>query len=419
MPSFEYTGRGASGSPATGVMEGSSADAVATELLAQGITPVSILPARTAGTGTPKNSLDIGKIFRSARDFSTREGQVKPDELLMFCRQMYALIKAGVPLMRTLHGLADASHSKAMQKVLRDVAHQLESGMSLSASMQVHSRVFPPIVINMVHIGENTGQLDNAFLQVAAYLEMDKNNKKRIKQATRYPTVIISAMVLAITVINIMVIPAFTQVFARMGSDLPLATRFLIGMSNAFTHYWWLMLLMALLAYASLKYSQRTPSGALLLDRVKLSIPLIGPLTERIVLSRFCRTLAMMLSAGVPALQALSAVSRSVGNLYIAQSIDQMRQSIEGGESLSRSAAATKRFTPMVLQMMAVGEETGSTDTMLLETAEFYDQAIDYDLKRLSDALEPILLVFMGALVLLLALGIFMPMWSMGSAMGR
>ena len=416
MPQFDYQGRDASGKTTSGTVDGMNMDTVAGDLLAQGITPVRIAPA-TASSKTPKqrDSLNLRDRFAGLQHLVG--DKVRTDDLLIFCRQMYALIKAGVPLMRTLHGMAEASSNKSMKRVLQDVAHQLESGLSLSASLQSHPRVFPPIVINMVHIGENTGQLDNAFLQIGAYLEMDKNNKKRIKQATRYPTVIITAMALAITVINVMVIPAFTQVFARMGTDLPLATRFLIGMSSAFTNYWWLMLLVIVGGIIGLKYYQRTSQGAYVLDRVKLKIPLLGPLTERIVLSRFCRTLSMLLSAGVPTLQALSSVSRSIGNSFIARSIDDMRQSIEGGESLSRSAAATRRFTPMVLQMMAVGEETGSTDTMLLETAEFYDEAIDYDLKRLSDALEPILLVFMGALVLLLALGIFMPMWSMGSAM--
>ncbi|WP_027389743.1 type II secretion system F family protein [Chrysiogenes arsenatis] len=416
MPSFQYKGRDASGKPVSGVMDANNADDIASDLFAQGITPITITPAKGGGSGAQRAMKDDAD---SKESFWQKLNQqpISSDDILMFCRQMYALIKAGVPLMRTLHGLADASPNKSMQKVLADIANQLESGMSLSACLQSHPKIFPPITVNMVYIGENTGQLDRAFLQIAAFLEMDKTNKKRIKQATRYPTIICTAMFLALTVINVFVIPAFTSVFAKLGSDLPLATRFLIGMSGLFTNYWWAMIITVVVSVIAYRSYKRTPSGAFNVDRYSLKMPLIGKITELIILSRFCRTLAMMLSSGVPALQALSAVARSLGNLYIAQSVDDMRMSIEGGESLSRSAAATGRFSPMVLQMLAVGEETGATDTMLIETADFYDQQIEYDLKRLSDALEPILLVFMGVLVLILALGIFMPMWSMGSAM--
>jgi MSHA biogenesis protein MshG len=249
-------------------------------------------------------------------------------------------------------------------------------------------------------------------------LELERETKKRIKSATRYPLFVVSAIVMAMTVINIMVIPNFASVFAKMGADLPVATQILIASSEFTLNYWWLILLVVFgSGFSWFKYI-KTPEGLLWWDTTKLRLPLFGSLFKRIALSRFSRSFSMMLASGVPILKGLSIVSESVGNRSIGLAIEDMYRGIERGERLTSTAAATGLFTPLVLQMMSVGEETGSVDTLLDDVADFYEEEIDYELKQLADSIEPILLVFLGVLILVLALGVFLPIWDLSGAMG-
>jgi MSHA biogenesis protein MshG len=279
-----------------------------------------------------------------------------------------------------------------------------------------HPKVFNTLFVSMISVGENTGQLDQAFRQLSVYLELERETRKRIKQATRYPLFVLSAMAVALVVINLFVIPAFSRVFAQFKADLPWATQVLIGTSQFFQDFWWLLaLLFGASLYGFFKWIE-TDAGALKWDQIKLRLPIVGGIFERIALARFTRTFAMMYRAGVPLLQTLSINSASVGNRYIGQAILAMREGIERGEALTRTASTSGLFTPLVLQMMAVGEETGALDDLFVEVADFYEQEVDYDLKQLADAIEPILIVAMGIMVLVLALGVFLPMWELGSA---
>ena len=275
--------------------------------------------------------------------------------------------------------------------------------------------VFTTLFISMVSVGENTGQLDQAFRQLAGYLELERETRKRIKQATRYPLFVLIAMSVALVVINLLVIPAFAKVFEQFHADLPWPTRVLIGTSQFFQDFWWLLLLLAGGSlYAFFKWIE-TDAGALKWDATKLRLPIVGGIFERIALARFTRTFAMMYKAGVPLLQTLSINSASVGNRHIGQAILGMREGVERGEALTRTASSSGLFTPLVLQMMAVGEETGALDDLFVEVADFYEQEVDYDLKQLASAIEPILIVAMGIMVLILALGVFLPMWELAS----
>jgi MSHA biogenesis protein MshG len=296
------------------------------------------------------------------------------------------------------------------------VRSDLEGGMSMAVSLNAHPKVFGTLFISMISVGENTGQLDQAFRQLSVYLELERETRKRIKQATRYPMFVLIAMGVGLTVINMFVIPAFAKVFAQFHAQLPLPTRFLIGTSQFFQDYWWLMgLMLAGGIYGFISWTQ-SEAGALRWDQIKLRLPIVGGLFERIALGRFTRTFAMMYRAGVPLLQTLSINSVSVGNRYIGQAILNMREGVERGEALTRTATASGLFTPLVLQMMAVGEEAGALDDLFIEVADFYEQEVDYDLKQLADAIEPILIVGMGVMVLVLALGVFLPMWDLSSA---
>ncbi|WP_028241192.1 type II secretion system F family protein [Stutzerimonas azotifigens] len=406
MPTFHYTGRDRSGAKVAGTLEGASADAVASELSGRQITPLTIEAA------AEKRQADALAGLRAR----LRRRRVDLDELIIFCRQMYSLNKAGVPIIRAIGGLAESHRNLYFREILQEVRADLESGQSMAVAMHAHAKVFNSLFVSMVSVGENTGQLDQAFRQLASYLELERETRKRIKQATRYPIFVLVAMGVALAVINLFVIPAFSKVFAQFHAQLPWATRLLIGTSEFFRDWWWLLLIGLVGGlYGFLRWIE-TESGALKWDRIKLRLPIVGPIFERIALARFTRTFAMMYRAGVPLLQTLSINSASVGNRHIGQAILGMREGIERGEALTRTASASGLFTPLVLQMMAVGEETGALDDLFVEVADFYEQEVDYDLKQLADAIEPLLIVAMGAMVLVLALGVFLPMWELASA---
>ena len=405
MSQFRYTGRDAQGAKVTGTLQSASRDSLASELLAQQITPLTI--EEQAGQGGE----DVLAILQE----KLRRRRVDLEELIIFCRQMYSLSKAGVPIIRAIGGLAESHRNLYFREVLQQVRADLEGGMNMAVALHAHPKVFTTLFISMVSVGENTGQLDQAFRQLAGYLELERETRKRIKQATRYPLFVLIAMAVALVVINLLVIPAFAKVFEQFKADLPWPTQVLIGTSQFFQDFWWLLLLLfGGGLYAFFKWIE-TDAGALKWDATKLRLPIVGGIFERIALARFTRTFAMMYKAGVPLLQTLSINSASVGNRHIGQAILGMREGVERGEALTRTASSSGLFTPLVLQMMAVGEETGALDDLFIEVADFYEQEVDYDLKQLASAIEPILIVVMGVMVLILALGVFLPMWELAS----
>ena len=406
MSLYRFTGRDAQGGKIIGSRESGSADSLASELLAERITPLTIEEQAQA------NDSDV---FAQLKE-SLRRKHVDLEELIIFCRQMYSLSKAGVPIIRAIGGLAESSRNLYLREVLQAVRSDLEGGQGMAVALNAHPKVFNTLFVSMISVGENTGQLDQAFRQLSVYLELERETRKRIKQATRYPLFVLSAMAVALVVINLFVIPAFSKVFAQFKADLPWATQILIGTSQFFQDFWWLLaLLFGGSLFGFFKWIE-TDAGALKWDQIKLRLPIVGGIFERIALARFTRTFAMMYRAGVPLLQTLSINSASVGNRHIGQAILAMREGIERGEALTRTASASGLFTPLVLQMMAVGEETGALDDLFVEVADFYEQEVDYDLKQLADAIEPILIVAMGIMVLVLALGVFLPMWELASA---
>ena len=405
MTVFRFTGRDARGVKVTGSRASSTADTLASELLAQRIVPLTI-DVQVEQQGDLLAQLN--ERFRSKK--------IDLLELITFCRQMHSLTKAGVPIIRAIGGLAESNYNQNFCNILMKVRSDLDAGMSLAMSFNAHPKVFNTLIVSMISVGENTGQLDLAFRQLAIYLELERETRKRIKQATRYPMFVFIAMGLGLTVINLVVIPAFARIFAQFHAQLPLPTRFLIGMSQFFQDYWWLLgLTVGGGIYGFSKWTS-SDAGSLRWDQIKLRLPIVGGLFERIALGRFTRTFAMMYRAGVPLLQTLSINSVTVSNRYIGRAILAMREGVERGEALTSTATASGLFTPLVLQMMAVGEEAGALDDLFVEVADFYEQEVDYDLKQLADAIEPILIVAMGLMVLVLALGVFLPMWDLSAA---
>lgn len=406
---FAYRGRDTKGALQEGFMDAASQDAAASELLQRGITPLAI--SERAGREPLAERLSRMPLFRKA---------VGLDELIVFCRQMYALTRAGIPIIRILRGLADTARSPVMGETLDDLATRLEGGTALAAAMQHHRKVFSDIFIAMIHVGENTGELDSAFKQLAQMLELERDTKRRVKQALRYPTFVVVALLGALLVVNFLVIPKFASVFAKLGADLPILTQVLVATSDFLLAFWPGLLVASIGGFYAFRAWTRTEQGRLTFDRYKLRLPIVGPLLEQITLSRFSRNFANTLAAGMPVTTALSVTADAADNAWIGKHIREMRLGIERGDSLLRTARQCGMFTSLILQMIAVGEETGSVDAMLINVADFYDEEVDYGLKRLAESIEPILIVAMGVLVLVLALGVFLPIWDLGrAALGR
>ncbi len=404
MTSFVYKGRDQQGSQVSGEREAGSSDELAQNLISEGIVPTNIEDKVEEKSA----SFDLKNLLKS-------RGKVSIDELIIFCRQMNSLMKAGVPLIQSMKGLANSNRNELLKDALEEVIRNLEGGLSLAAAMQTRDDVFDNLIMSMVHVGENTGQLDSAFNQLASYLEVERETRKRIKQATRYPTMVLASIAIAIVMINIFVIPAFAAFFAKFDTALPWQTRVLMTTSDFFIENGWFLLIVLVAAIYGFKRYIDTDDGRFQWDRFKLKAPLVGGIFERIALGRFSRTFAMTYRTGVPILQALVVVARAASNSYIAKFVREMRSQIERGETLTRAASNSGMFTPLVLQMLAVGEETGALDSLMDQVADFYEEEVDYDLKQLSDAIEPILIVVMGVLVLIVALGVFLPMWDLSS----
>ena len=402
---FAYTGRSAAG-PVSGELEAADASAVAGMLQSRGVTPLAIRAtgsAVAAGAGEPSNAL-------------TRwlQPKVQTTDLMLFSRQLHTLLRSGVPILRALAGLQESAANLKMKQTLGEVRRSLESGIELSMSLAQHARVFDGFFVAMIRVGEMTGRLDEVFMRLFKHLEFELFMQQQVKAALRYPTFVMAAMTGAIAVINLMVVPAFATVFKQFGAKLPWATRVLVA-SSEFTLAWgWLMALVAVVGVIALRRWITTPDGRYSWDHFRLRLPLAGKIVRKATLARMARSFSLALKSGVPIEQALVVVAATVDNAYIARKIDAMRESVERGDTILRSAAATGVFTPVVLQMIAVGEETGSVDELMEEVAELYSNDVQYELKTLSSQLEPILIVFMGVLVLILALGVFLPVWDLG-----
>jgi MSHA biogenesis protein MshG len=268
----------------------------------------------------------------------------------------------------------------------------------------------------MIQVGEMTGGLDRIFLYLFEHLEFEKHTRDQIQSALRYPGFVVLAMTVAMTIINIFVIPTFAKIYATMHAELPPVTRLIIAFSTFTVNFWPLILVALVALFFGLRYYVRTIPGRLRWDTFKLRMPIVGEIIEKATFARLARSFSLSAKSGVPITQAFGVVAQTVDNAFINQRLDQMREKIGRGESILRTAMAANIFTPMVLQMIAVGEETGDLDNLMQDVAEMYDREVEYEVKHLSDRIEPILLVGLGIMVLILALGVFMPLWKLGQA---
>lgn len=403
MPYYAYKARNARGEMLQGVLESADSGAVADQLFNTGVTPVEI-----ALTKKPVSDGEGGWWARLTED------KIRPIDVQLFSRQMYTLLKAGVPIMRSLAGLQESAINKSFARVLKDVREGLDSGRELSAAMRRHPNVFSPFYLNMVRVGETTGRLEEIFLRLFDHLEFEREMRERIRTALRYPMFVIAAMLIAMIIINIFVIPAFAKVYAGFKAELPLMTRILIGTSNFAVQFWPYLLALTIAAGVAFKMYIATPNGRFRWDKTKLRLPIMGDIILKGAMARFARSFALASKSGVPIVQGLSVVAHTVDNVYIASRIEQMRDGVERGETILRTAVTTGVFTPVVLQMVAVGEESGELDTLMDEIGGMYEREVDYEVKTLSSKVEPILITGLGVLVLVLALGVFLPIWDLG-----
>lgn len=401
MTIFEFHGRNKQGTAINGKRGALSAEHVATQLLSEGITPISIQKQE-------KKSLQLK--FNTASFLSQK---IKSADLLLFSRQMYTLVKAGIPLLSALNRLVTSLHNPLMINILQTIVTHISAGQTLSQALQHHPQIFPPIYVGMIRVGENSGHLEQAFLQVANYLELEDNTFKRFKTVMRYPLIVIGVICFALIIINIFVIPAFSQIFTQFNTPLPLPTRIILGISNFLLQHGYVILLVIGILLIGFRYYRNTPNGKIQYGHMLMRLPLTGNIVKRILLTRFARSFVMMLQAGIPMAECIGLSGEAIGNAYATQQILLMQTLLLRGESLSQSAQETKLFSPLVLQMIMVGEESGSIEEMFNESAEYYEREVDYDLKQLGDMMEPVLLAFIGAMVLVLALGVFLPMWNM------
>ncbi len=404
MAQFAWYGRDAAQQARTGIMESASKLLAAQTLAGQGIVPVVIEP-HSAPT-------DVRETFKRL----LKRGAVSDAELLLFTRQMHTLLRAGVPILRALQGLRESATHEGLGELLGKLRSQLDAGRELSQAMARHADVFDGFFVAMVRVGETTGQLTEIFDSLHHHLDFQRFMREQVAAALRYPKFVILAMLVAVVVINIFVIPVFAKVFANLNTELPLMTRVLLGTSNYVVTSWPLLLGAAVAAAFGWRSFVATPVGAMSWDRWKLKLPIAGKILLKSALSRACRSLAMVLRSGVPVLDGLSLAAKVTENRHMESAILGMRSAVERGDSVLSACRKAGIFTPIVLQMVMVGEESGTLDEMLDEVGGMYQREVEYELKTMSARIEPILIFALGAMVLVLALGVFMPMWDLGKA---
>jgi type IV pilus assembly protein PilC len=400
MAVFNYTARPATGGEIqTGEIELPTKEEVFAYLARQRMIPVSVREKEKQIT------IQIGT------GISTRD-------IVIFTRQFATMINSGLPLVQSLDILAQQTENQHLQKVIRSVLYDVESGNTLADSMKKHPKVFTNLYVNMVAAGEAGGILDTILLRLATFLEKNDALARKIKGAMVYPGVILTVAVGAVFILLYFVIPTFQTMFASAGIPLPLPTRIVIGMSAALQAYWWAMIGGIIVGGFLLRSFYKTDAGELALDSLLLRFPILGDLQRKAAVARFTRTLGTLVSSGVSILEGLEITAKTAGNRVIHDAVMGSRASIAGGETIAGPLKASGVFPPMVVQMINVGEQTGGLDEMLSKIADFYDEEVDAAVDALLSAMEPIMIVFLGTIVGGMIVAMYLPIFDMINAVG-
>ncbi|MFL5737401.1 MAG: type II secretion system F family protein [Actinomycetota bacterium] len=398
MPdTYAYKVRDRGGKQVSGTLVADSQALASARLREMGLTPISI---DKQGSGGMKMEINL------------RPGHVKRKELAVVARQFATMVNSGLPILRALAILGDQTESKELAKVLTQVRGDVEQGNSLSAAMVKFPKAFNELFIAMVKAGEAGGVLDTVLLRLADNIEKDVSLRRRIKSAMTYPVVVVCMVSLIMAAMMLFVVPQFKDIYKQLGGKLPLPTLVLIAVSDAMKNYWYMVIGGIVGGVFGLKRYRKTEPGRVRTDKILLRIPVFGPLFHKTALSRFSSTLAMLLSAGVPILQALDIVAETVNNRVISAAVADVQDSVREGESIAKPLAKHAVFPPMVVQMLAVGEETGGVDTMLTKVAEFYDDEVTATVDALTSLIEPLLIAFVGAAVGAAVIALYMPMFN-------
>ncbi|MCC6928059.1 MAG: type II secretion system F family protein [Gemmatimonadaceae bacterium] len=395
MPAFTYTARAANGELKTATIEAPSREDVVAQLRRQ--------------------RLSVVKVDEDAKP-KKNKGSVKMRDIVIFTRQFSTMINAGLPLVQALDILAKQTENKALADVTRNVVFDVESGHTVADALGKHPNAFSELYVNMVAAGEAGGILDTILMRLATFMEKNDALVRKVKGAMIYPGVIMSVAGIAVTVLLLFVIPVFEEMFASVGLPLPLPTRVVIGMSRFLKSYWWAVAAaIAGLGYLTKQY-YATPNGKLAIDRMLLRFPVLGDVLRKSAVSRFTRTLGTLISSGVSILDGLEITAKTAGNRVIQDAIMQSRASIAGGDTIASPLQKSAVFPPMVISMIAVGEQTGGLDEMLSKIADFYDEEVDAAVSGLLALLEPIMIVFLGVVVGGMVVAMYLPIFDMINA---
>lgn len=403
---YSYRVKDVAGKSLSGVVEADNRNLVINNLIKQNYTILEI-----------KEEKGRAEIKQRSLQLSFMD-KVKVRDLSLFTRQLATMIASGLPIIRSFQILAEQSENRKLKQVAEDITQDLEGGISLHESMGKHGRVFSPMYISMVKAGEAGGVLDHVLQKLSEHLEREREINSKIKSASAYPAVVIVVAIAVVAFILTFVMPTFVESFASSGTELPAFTQFFLGISDFLRHNGLWLIIAIIAAFFALKAWGRQPGGRLFFDRLYLKLPLVGRTVNRVAVSRFTRTMSALTSSGVPIMQSLEVLEGVVGNKVLGNAIAEARESIKEGESISVPLARTGVFEPMVPQMIAVGEETGSLDEMLERMADFYDSEVLYAVDAMMSMLEPILIIFVAGIIGMIIIATYLPVFNIVSTIG-
>ncbi len=405
MPTYAYVARDKTGKRVSGTQEGASKEALVTMLREKGLSVSRIEEKKAVSRAKAKGA---GK-------FQLFKGKVKLRDLSIFCRQFATMINAGVSLVRCLDVLEQQTSSYRLKSVIRDVESEIEAGASLSRAMGKHPRVFSNLAVGLVRAGEVGGVLDETLDRLAGFLEADMELRRKVKAAMTYPVIVVIMATGIVVFLSVFILPKFIALFKELGmqeDEFPIMTKMLMSFSQFVLHYWWACILIVAGVWIGFNRLRATKTGGRYMDMIKLKVPVMGSLTHKIAMARFSRTLSTLLASGVPILQAMETTAGTVDNVLIQDAILAARASIREGDTIADPLAASKQFPPMVVQMISIGEETGQLDSMLQKVAQFYESEVDAALEGLTAAIEPVMIVGLGGIVLFILIALWMPLMS-------
>lgn len=397
MPGFSYVAVDKRGKEKRGSLEAETRERALEQLKAEGLIPVSV---REQGALNKEIDFSIGK-------------KVKPRDLSVFCRQFVSITQAGVPMKEALQMLSEQTENKWLKRAISEVLLNVEKGNTLADSMRSQSDIFPPMLVNMVEAGEQSGSLEMAFSRMAVHFEKEAKLKATIKKATIYPIILVIAAIGVIAVMLLFVIPIFIDMFADLDIEMPAITMFVMNSSKWMTSHWYVVLAIIVGVVAAYKLIYRTTQGRLTIDRIKMKMPLFGKLTVKTACSQFARTMSTLLMSGISTIDALETTSKIVNNIHYTNAMLKAREEVMKGVPLSEPLEASGIFPPMVYHMTGIGEETGNVEEMLEKMADYYDEEVEMTTQSVLAAMEPIIILFMALIIGTLVIAVIWPIASM------